>query len=339
VGGIAVGLGIGWSASVVQQRLDDPPVQTTFSLLTPFAAYLAAETIGASGVLAVVTAGLYLGWRSPLIINSRTRFQILPVWEMVVLILNGLIFILIGLQLPLILNHLSGQSLSRLCWQAGIINLVLVVVRVTWIFAANHLPILFNLWRGRAAPSPNWRHTAIVAWTGMRGGDSLAAAMALPLVIENGSPFPGRDLILFFTFAVILVTLVLQGLSVPFLIRWLRVVDDGAIEKEEQRARVRTVQAVLARLDEFQGNSNPRVLARLRAEFENRMADLESTAKGKGQSLLNNPAIAYEQLLSEALLAGRSAILQLRNERAINDEVLRHIQHDLDLAELQLKRR
>jgi CPA1 family monovalent cation:H+ antiporter len=250
-----------------------------------------------------------------------------------------LIFILIGLQLPEILDHLSGQSLSRLCWQAGIINLVLVVVRVAWIFASDHLPILFNQWRARPTPPSNWRHTAIIAWTGMRGGDSLAAAMALPLVIANGSPFPGRDQILFFTFAVILVTLVLQGLSLPFVIRWLRVVDDGAIEKEEQQARLRTVQAALARLTEFQGNSNPRVLARLRDEFENRMADLESTAKGEGHSLTNDSATAYEQLLSEALLAGRRAILQLRDEKVINDEVLRHVQRDLDLAELGLKRR
>ena len=125
-----LGAVIGWLASVVQRRLDDPPVQTTLSLLTPFAAYLAADKAGASGVLAVVTAGLYLGWRSPEIINSRTRFQVFPVWEMVVFLLNGLIFILIGLQLPQIVENLSGQSLAKLCWQAGLLNLALILVRI-----------------------------------------------------------------------------------------------------------------------------------------------------------------------------------------------------------------
>ncbi|HUK83535.1 MAG TPA: Na+/H+ antiporter [Verrucomicrobiae bacterium] len=338
VGGIFVGAVIGWLASSVQGRLDDPPVQTTLSLLTPFAAYLAADKAGASGVLAVVTAGLYLGWRSPEIINSRTRFRVFPVWEMVVFLLNGLIFILIGLQLPQILENLSGQSLPKLGWQAALLNIALIFVRIAWVFAAKHLPDVFGKRPAKGTSRPNWRHTAIVAWTGMRGGDSMAAAMALPLIVTDGSPFPGRDLILFHTFAVILVTLVLQGLSLPVIIRWLRVVDDGVIEKEELRARVSAVQAALVRLNEFRGKSDERVLERLRTEYENRIRELESAGK-TGDHFGHTPQTStYERLLSEALLAERRTILQLRNEKIINDEVLRRIQRDLDLAELRLTR-
>jgi CPA1 family monovalent cation:H+ antiporter len=328
IGGILVGVSIGWLASSVQRRLDDPPVQTTLSLLTPFAAYLSADKIGVSGVLAVVTAGLYLGWKSPEILNSRTRFQVFPVWEIVLFLLNGLIFILIGLQLPQILENLSGHSLSKLCWHAVVLNLSLICVRILWIFAAEHLPHLFRNKSKKSIPRPNWRHTAIVAWTGMRGVDSMAAAMALPLCVGDGLPFPGRDAILFHTFAIILVTLVLQGLSLPLIIRWLRVVDDGVTEKEELQARVRTVQAALVRLNEFKGKSDDRALQLLRAEYDNRIHDLESGAKTDGHFSDAYKMTNYEQLLSEALLAERRMILQLRNEKIINDEVLRRIQRD-----------
>lgn len=338
VGGVLVGAIIGWLASQIQRHLDDPPVQTTLSLLTPFAAYLTADHLGVSGVLSVVTAGLYLGWRSPEIINSRTRFQLFPVWEMVVFFLNGLIFILIGLQLPQILENLSGHSLLKLCWHAALLNLALIFVRIVWIFAAKHLPDLFRKRNVKGPPRPNWRHTAIVAWTGMRGVDSMAAAMALPLWVGDGSPFPGRDAILFHTFAVILVTLVLQGLSLPFIIRWLGVVDDGVTQKEELQARVRTVQAALARLNQFKGKSDDRALARLLVEYENHIHDLESDAKTSDRVSPEHKTTTYEQLLSEALLAERRMIIQLRNEHVINDEVLRRIQRDLDLAELRLTR-
>ena len=338
VGGFFVGAIIGWLASRIQRQLDDPPVQATLSLLTPFAAYLSADKIGVSGVLAVVTAGLYLGWKSPEIINSRTRFQIFPVWEMVVFLLNGLIFVLIGLQLPQILQNLSGQSLLKLCWQAALLNFALIFTRIVWIFAAKQVPDWFAKRSAKSTPRLSWRHTAIVAWTGMRGVDSMAAAMALPFCVSDGSPFPGRDAILFHTFAVILVTLVLQGLSLPFIIRWLGVVDDGVTQKEELQARVRTVQAALARLNQFKGKSDDRALARLLVEYENHIHDLESGAKTGDYFSHEHKTTTYEQLLSEALLAERSMILQLRNEHVINDEVLRRIQRDLDLAELRLTR-
>ena len=335
--GVLLGGVVGRLASWVQGRLDDPPVQTTLSLLTPFAAYLAADKVGASGLLAVVTAGLYLGWKSPSIINARTRFQVYPVWQFVVFLLNGLIFILIGLQLPQILEGLSGQSLLKLCWQAVVINFILIFVRIAWVFRAKHFPILRSN-SEKLTQRADWRQTAIVAWTGMRGVDSMAAAMALPLTVSSGSAFPGRDLILFYTFAIVLTTLVFQGLSLPLLIRRLGVMDDGVFETEELSARAKTVRAALTRLNEFKGTSDDATLQRLRSEYENRMRDLELSAAAHDHASEPHKSPTYDQMLSEALLAERRMILQLRNERVINDEVLRRIQRDLDLAELRLNK-
>jgi CPA1 family monovalent cation:H+ antiporter len=190
----------------------------------------------------------------------------------------------------------------------------------------------------KGSPPPDWRHTAIVAWTGMRGVVSLAAALALPLTVASGEAFPGRDLILFHTFAVILVTLVLQGLSLPWLIQWLGVVDDGAEHKEEHWARVKAVQAALKRLDEFRGKAQEEVLERLRSELERKLCELESTATITDTSIDKPRAMTYDDLTVESLAAARRMILQLRNERTINDEVLRRIQYDLDLVELRLRK-
>jgi CPA1 family monovalent cation:H+ antiporter len=191
IGGILVGLLVGWIAAGIQRRLDDPPVQITFSLLTPFAAYLLAERFTVSGVLAVVIAGLYLGWRSPEIINSRMRLQAQPVWEMVQFILTGLVFILIGFQLPEVLRTLSDQSFLRLAWYAALISLAVIVVRIIWVFPASYLPRFLSKKIRAKDPYPPWQHIAIVGWSGMRGVDSLAAALAIPLTVQNGASFPG----------------------------------------------------------------------------------------------------------------------------------------------------
>ena len=229
-GGIVMGLIIAWLASRLQRLLDDVPVQITISLLTPFAAYLPAERLHVSGVLAVVTAGLYLGWRVPQIITSRMRINAQAFWEMVEFLLNGLVFVMIGLQLRGILDRLSGESFSRLFSHGAILSATVIAVRLLWVFPANYLPVFR---RSRRGPPLNWRRLLLIGWTGMRGVVSLAVALALPLSLDDGSAFPGRDYILFITFFVIMVTLVLQGLSLPVVIRALGIKDDGAVEMEE----------------------------------------------------------------------------------------------------------
>ncbi|MDB6066246.1 MAG: Na+/H+ antiporter [Pedosphaera sp.] len=340
VGGIAIGLATGWLASHAQRRLDDPPVQITISILTPFVAYLASEQFHVSGVLAVVTAGLYLGWRSPEIINSRMRLQSGPVWEMIVFILNGFVFILIGLQLPEVLEGLPKKSgsVSRFTGYAILISMLVIVVRFVWVIAATYLPRWLSRKLRERDPLPPWQNILIVAWTGMRGVVSLAAALALPFTMRNEAAFPYRDLIIYCTFVVILVTLVLQGLTLPLLIRWLKVVDSGESEEEERDARLKANQAALARLAEMEEHDDypAELLQRLRVEYDDRVRQLEICEQTDNDGARHLFSADYEHLQQEALNVERQTILQLRNERVINDEVLRRIQRDLDLAEARL---
>jgi monovalent cation/hydrogen antiporter len=335
-GGIGFGLLIGWLASQVQRRLDDPPVQITISILTPFAAYLPADQVGVSGVLAVVAAGLYLGWRAPEIINSRMRLQAGPVWEMIQFLLNGLVFILIGLQLKEVAADVAKTgSIPQLCAQAALISALVIIVRYIWVFTANYLPRWLSKKLRECDPSPGWRSVTIVAWTGMRGVVSLAAAMALPSRLADARQC---NIIIFFTFVVIFVTLVLQGLSLPFLIRWLNVTDTGETEEEEREARLKANLAALARLGELEGAGHyaMELLQRLRVEYDDRVRQLEACQPDEDgpRPLLSAD---YEELQREALRVERQTILKLRNERRINDHALRRIQRDLDLAEARLR--
>ena len=339
-GGILLGLIVGRLAEWFHKHVQDAPIEITVSLLTPFAAYLPAERLGISGVLSVVTAGLYLGWRLPEITDFQTRLDARPVWDTVEFILNGLVFILIGLQLPTVLHAAATDHLpkSQLIWYALIISLAVIVVRIIWVFPATYLPrILFKSLRKRD-PCPSWKHVIIVAWTGMRGVVSLAAALALPLKTDDGSPFPGRDLILFLSFVIILATLVVQGLSLPPLIRWLGVEDDDSLEKEEREARLAANKAALARLHQVAEKDPAKAdaLKRLRIEYEDRIRQLEAASTNHTDKRLRLFSDEYERLSCVALKQERETILQLRNQEVINDEVLRRIQQDIDLAEARL---
>ena len=338
-GGIIVGLVMGWVVSSVQRRLDDPPVQTTLSLLTPYVTYLAAEKVHVSGVLAVVVAGLFIGWRAPEVFTSRMRLVAYSVWGMVVFILNGFIFILIGLQLPEVVHGISRHSLGEAVWLAVLVVGLIIAVRFLWFFAAIYVPRAMSRVSRRPAPQPSWRHLALMSWAGMRGVDSLAAALALPLVTKSGAPFPDRALIVFLTFSVILATLVLQGLSLTPIIRWLKIVDDSSLEEEERQARLKANQAGLAKLAEIARlrHVEAGVIGRLRAEYEDRIQQLAAPEPGNGPTKLSLFSPEYEQLLKEILDEERRTILRLRNERIINDNVLRRIQRDIDLAEARLQ--
>jgi CPA1 family monovalent cation:H+ antiporter len=339
LGGILVGLAVGSIVTWFYRHVDDTSIGITVSILTPYAAYLTAERIYVSGVLAVVTAGLILGRRAPEITSSRTRLQAGPVWDMISFLLNGCVFILIGLQLPDVLHNLSGYSTPQLVWYATAISVAVVLVRILWVFPATYLPRYFSPRLRARDPYPAWRHVAVVAWTGMRGVVSLAAALAVPLTIRKETPFPGRDLILFLTFMVILATLVVQGLSLPVLIRWLGIEDDRSADKEEWAARLKANQAALARLNEIAERDPAKAdaLQRLRIEYEDRVRQLEGYEIRNTHSPRHLFSSEYEYLSHETLQVESRIILQLRNENVISDEVLRRIQRDIDLAEVRLR--
>ena len=337
-GGIGFGLLVGFLTRAVQRRLDDPPVQVTVSLLTPFLAYLPAERLHVSGVLAAVAAGIYLGWHSPVVVKARFRLQAFAFWEMIGFLLNGFIFIAIGLQLPGILRAMNGESLSTLIYDALLICAAVVVARIAWVIPGVYLPRLLSKKIRAREPKPRWQNVALIAWAGMRGVISLAAAFALPFTLPDGRPFPGRNYILFFTFCVILATLVGQGLTLPFLIRILRIEDDGVTDEEERSARIAANQAAIAFLENAGGRdgASPEILQRLRAEYDDRMAQLQrcvAESDNRGGSVATPQ---YQQLQQQALSTERDTIIQLRNKHVINDEALRRIQRDLDLAEVRL---
>lgn len=354
VGGVAVGLAAAWALSQVGRRIEDAVVEITLSFLLPYAVYLAAEQVHVSGVLAVVAAGLYTGWRSPEDFSATTRTQAIAVWQMALFLLNGLVFILLGLQLRTVLESLSTRSPTDLLVMAAAVALAVIVIRILWVFPASYLPrFLIRRIRDRD-PYPSWRAIAVVAWTGMRGVVSLAAALALPLQTSAGTPFPGRDLILFLTFVVILVTLVGQGLSLPAVIRALRLSGAGAEEQEEAEARFEAIEAAMRRLEELETEDwtrddaleyMRRYYGKRRTLVATRFGRLDDTHGPDGhQHPEGSDHVAdhrerrdmFRRLQQELLSAERTMVVRLRNRGTINDQTLRAIQRELDLEELRL---
>jgi CPA1 family monovalent cation:H+ antiporter len=256
---------------------------------------------------------------------------------MVVFLLNGFVFITIGLQLPGILRALKGESLWSLIDNALLVSAAVVLVRILWVVPATYLPRLSKKSRARD-PIPTWQNVALVAWAGMRGVVSLAAAFALPFVLNDGNAFPGRNYILFLTFCVILATLVFQGLTLPILIRKLGITDDRSTDEEERSARLQANKAAIELIGTFAGNGDfpSALIERLRAEYDERVQQLELCAGNPDDCRGEIATPQYQRLQQRALDVERQTIIRLRNQRVINDEALRRIQRDLDLAEARL---
>src|SRR4051812_29505635 len=269
--GAAIGLAVGWLVARLRGSIENPPVEMAISISTAYFAYLPAEALGVSGVIAAATVGVYLGWKAPKLIAPSTRLQVYGVWEVTVFFLNSFLFVLIGLQLPAILDSLSGSSAGDLALYAVAVAAAVILTRIVCTPLVAYVPrLLFRRIRERD-PYPPWQQVALVSWNGMRGAVSLAAALDLPLTTDAGLPFPERDLIIFLTFSVILVTLLLQGLSLPALIRKLDVQDDSEIEAES-KARLKSAKAALQRLDELREEEWTRdeTIERMRAMYEYR---------------------------------------------------------------------
>lgn len=337
VGGVAIGLACGWLFILLLERFDDAPVENTITVLTPFICYIAAEQLHVSGVLAVVAAGLYFARRTPRIMSSDTRLQGQPFWQMLDFLFNGTLFLLVGLQLRRIIAGLDEHSLGEALTYALIISLATIAVRFAWVYPATYLPRLLSRALRERDPSPSWRSVFVVAWTGIRGAISLAAALSLPVVTATGGPFPERDLIIFLAFAVILATLVVQGLSLPAIIRRLGLEDDQATAHEEAEVRLEVARAALARIDELARDDGaaPTLIQRLKQEYEQRAAEAEGALKG-GEGGCREYLVSDRQLRGEVLAAERAVALALRDEGRAHDEAVRHVVHDLDLREQQL---
>ncbi len=338
LGGLVIGLIIAWPVAWLHRHLDDAPIEITITLLTPYAAYLLSDALRVSGVLAVLSAGLYLSHQSSRFFSSNTRLQANAVWNVLVFLLNGLLFLLIGLQLRGILAAIAGHSLLTLLWQALLISLAVIAVRLAWVFPAASLPRLVSARLRARDPYPGWRQVAIVAWIGMRGGLSLAAALALPFTLTSGTPFPQRDLVIFFTFGIILVTLVGQGLSLGPIIRLLGLEQDGALEREHAQAHLVATRAALSRLDELAPEAwvPEDALAHLRAHYTQKLETLTKAMDGAGDERFEGHGKGPPRLRQEVLRAERVAIIGLRDQGRIDDETLRLVERELDLEEQRL---
>src|SRR5215217_6314896 len=342
-GGIILGFVLARIILPLWARLREPTIMITFSVLIPYGVYILAEEIlHLSGILAVVTYGLYQGWRAPrLFPEASTRIQALSFWDVLVFVLEALLFVLIGQQLPSIVGNLEEYSLTEVLLYAVLVYGAVVAARMAWFFTVPNLHPVFNrLLHNRYLRAP-WQERLVMGWSGMRGGVSLAAALAVPLTVEGGAPFPGRDLILFLTFAVILATLVLQGLTLPPLIRALRLKDDeNAGTLTELKARLEAAHSALGRLEQLCATGrqiSPRSQEQMREYYEDRIrrytAGLE--AGGATEEYAESSA-AWRDWRRELISAERDAIVSLRDGGEISPEIMRRIEHDLDLEESRI---
>lgn len=339
-GEIAWGLCVGWASLSLRHWASDTRVEMVMALLTPFAAFWIPESLGGSGVLATVTAGLYVSWNGPRFISPATRLQGFFVWDMVTYLTEGVIFLLTGLQARLIVDRLSGGDWNRVLTAAAIVCATIIAVRFIWVYAVTYLSRLLPGVMRHNEPMPPWRSIFIVAFTGIRGVVSLAAALSIPFFVGDGTTFPERDMLVLVTFAVILVTLVGQGLSFPWVIQKLGLVDEGRREQEEAkmrevRARVKSIDAALARLDDLEGAaSSPETVETLRRRHADRRAYFVAACNdiSEGHVTLSATALQLRFLDAE-----RQSIADMYCRGDIDDDARRRIERELDLEDSRLR--
>jgi Na+/H+ antiporter len=341
VGEIAYGIGVGWFSLRLRRWARDPRVEITLSLMTPYVAFLVPQHLGGSGVLATVAAGLFVSWNGPLLIPAATRLQGIFFWDLVIYLLEGLIFLVTGMQLRTLIDRTDLGLLHDLALAVPLIVAVLVIARFIWMYPAVYLPRWLSPSLARRDPSPPWQWAFLLAFVGVRGVVSLAAALAIPLTTAAGAAFPDRDLILFITFGVIVVTLIGQGITLPSIVRWLALPHDGEDERRRERdaelkARLETLNVAQGRLERLaaDGDTEPGVLALLSARQDHRAKQLPKDTDGK------QAVAAALALRAELINAEREYIYRLLQNGQITDEARRRIERELDLEEatITLKR-
>jgi CPA1 family monovalent cation:H+ antiporter len=340
-GGIAIGLAVGWVIAEVRKRISDVNTELTISLFSAYGAFIPADQLGVSGVLAAVTAGIYLGFRAPEIASPESRMQGVAMWSVLTFLLNATLFILIGLQLPVIVEGLAGRPAAEVIGYAAVVCAAVIAVRFLWNFLITFLIRAIDRRPSQVARRANWRIRVLGSWSGMRGAVSLAAALALPLHTDAGAALPGRALIQFITFALILVTVVGQGLTLPLLIRRLGVVEDRTEEEhEELRARLVIARAALDRVDELEGEAWTRdgTVERVRALYRFRQRRFKARAgKIEDADGIEEGSLAYQRMMHEIYAAQRRELVRLRNAREISADVMRRVERELDLEESRLE--
>ena len=342
VGEVLFGVTVGWLSLRARHRARDPQVEITLSLITPYVAYWIPEHFGGSGVIATVTCGLYMSWNGPLLISAATRLQGIFFWDLVIYLIEGLLFLLTGFQMRSLYEQSKSFPLDDILFATGLVAVIVIVARFAWVYPATYLPRLLSARTRRRDPAPSWRTVFVIAFTGVRGAVSLAAALALPLALPNGDAFPYRDLILFVSFGVIFITLIGLGLGLPLVARWLGVAQAGRLEhvaeiESEVAARREALGAALASLDAITDDRelSDEVIKLLRARHETRINQLpDSLDPG-----VDDVTAAGIDLTRELIAKERKFIHVLLRDGKITDEIRRRIERDLDLEEASLANR
>jgi len=336
---IVWGLSIGWGALALRRWASDPRVEMVFALLTPFAAFWVPESLGGSGVLATVTCGLFVSWNGPRFISPATRLQGFFVWDLVTYLVESVIFLLTGLQARVVADTLDFSQWETLALACLAVCTVLIAVRFVWVFVATYLPRFLIPALARKDPAPPWRNTFVVAFTGIRGVVSLAAALSIPLMAD-GAAFPHRGLLLLITFSVILVTLVGQGFALPWVIAKLGIAEYGkqeadADKKREISARLASIDAALGRLDSLEAaQSSPETVSALRRRSEDRRAYFVAACQDIQAGDVSNAAAALQL---QFVNAERTSIADLYYRGEISDEARRRIERELDLEDSRIR--
>ncbi|KIC93501.1 Na+/H+ antiporter [Flavihumibacter solisilvae] len=342
--GVVVGIVIGILVYAFYKWLPtSPSIDTAISFVAPYLMYIIAETFHFSGVMAVVSGGLFVSYRSHLILSHASRMQGIAMWSSVTFVLNGLVFILIGLELRVVLRGLENYSIGEAILYGLIISVILIIVRILTALGTSLFTMFISRYIRTNDPRPGWKGPLIIGWAGMRGVVSLAAALSLPLMLPSGDAFPHRNLILFITFIVILVTLVFQGLTLPYVISWLHTKDpDRPRPEHEQEADIhlRMLNASLKLLDEKYSmvTSANNLVADLREELEKELRNTSGTLEANGKNILaGDLSIEYSRIFKELNTLKREVLLQLRNDEGYDDHVIRKMEARLDIEELRHK--
>jgi monovalent cation/hydrogen antiporter len=342
VGEMLFGAAVGWLSLRTRHRARDPQVEITLSLITPYIAYWIPEHFGGSGVIATVACGLYMSWNGPLLISSATRLQGIFFWDLVIYLIEGLLFLLTGFQMRLLYEKSKAFPLDDILFATALVAVIVIVARFAWVYPATYLPRLINRRLRERDPMPSWRTVFVIAFTGVRGAVSLAAALALPFALPNGDAFPYRDLILFVSFGVIFITLVGLGSGLPLVVRWLGVARDGRDEhiaehEQEIAARREALAAALRSLDAITDDRelSDEVVKLLRARHEIRANQLPDTLDPDQHDVSAEGTALTRELIG----AERKFIHALLRDGKITDETRRRIERDLDLEEASLSNR
>jgi len=349
--GILIGIATGYLFVLAHKKIENNSVvETSLTMLSPFVSYLVAEQFHMSGVLAVVSTGLVIAWRAPEVFTYQTRIRTRVVWDTLIFLLHGFVFIMIGLQLPSIIKGLGNYPFSQMLGYGLIISLVTIVVRIIWVFAGADWQNFFHKRKRDGAilsvkedPDNTWKNVLIVAWTGTRGVISLAAALALPLFLQDGTPFPKRDSIIFLSFVVIFITLVVQGLSLPLLIRWLKIKPQDNTAAEEKELQLHLASNTLHFIEEELPIAlNNKLQQQLKNKYESLIHDLTKEISRHKKAEINDEeiqAIPEDALLDARLEISkfqRALLLKLHKEGEFSDAVIRQVERMMDIDEMKL---